>query len=138
MRNVNEVGLDQFRIAKGPLASTPEQGNDGAFLLHSTPGTQLVVIASDGAAWDHVSVHAKYRNRHGKTRRRTPTWAEMCLVKELFFDAEETVVQFHPPESEYVNNHPHCLHLWRSQQTAFPSPPAELVGIKQIGELTPA
>jgi hypothetical protein len=39
----------------------------------------------------------------------------MCHVKELFFDADECVMQLHPPKSEYVNCHQYCLHLWRPQ-----------------------
>ncbi len=67
-----------------------------------------------GEPWDHVSVSLEDR---------TPTWDEMCHVKSLFFDDEETVVQFHPPKSVYVNNHPHVLHLWRPTETVIPLPP---------------
>lgn len=35
--------------------------------------------------------------------------------------------QFHPPESEYVNNHPSCLHLWRKIGSEFETPPKILV-----------
>ena len=44
---------------------------------------------------------------------RCPTWQEMCGVKRRFFEPEDCVVQYHPPESTYVNDHPYCLHLWR-------------------------
>jgi hypothetical protein len=37
----------------------------------------------------------------------------MCWVKWSFFDDEECVVQFHPPQSKYVNRHPFVLHLWK-------------------------
>lgn len=60
--------------------------------------------------WEHVSVHIV---EYGKQR--TPTWAEMCAVKDIFWDAEECAVQYHPPKSEYVNIHPHVLHLWKSK-----------------------
>lgn len=71
--------------------------------------------------WDHVSVSLPTR---------TPTWEEMCHVKDLFFELNETVVQFHPSIEEYVNNHPYCLHLWRSQTEIHELPPSILTGIK--------
>ena len=73
----------------------------------------LTVVATDGSGWDHVSVSLPTR---------CPTWEEMCLVKSLFFDDEEAVMQLHPPQSDWVNNHEFCLHLWRSQ--TVPIPPA--------------
>lgn len=68
--------------------------------------------------WEHVSV---------STSTRCPTWEEMCLVKKLFWRDDETVVQFHPAESEYVNRHPFCLHLWRDVETDHQLPPRILI-----------
>lgn len=86
------------------------------------------VIASDGLGWDHVSVtlHELVKSRTHRVKR-TPTWGEMSWVKDIFFDAEEWVIQFHPAHSEYVNNHPYCLHLWRPHAD-FPKPLKEMVG----------
>ena len=58
------------------------------------------------------------------------TGSEMCFVKDLFWDDEETVVQFHPPRSEYVNYHPYCLHLWKQVATKVDLPPSIFVGPK--------
>ena len=49
--------------------------------------------------------------------------------------ASERLGQLHPPESSYVNNHPHCLHMWRPTNAAIPLPPSILVGVKSLGEL---
>jgi hypothetical protein len=56
----------------------------------------------------------------------------MCQVKDLFWDAHEVVLQFHPAKQDYVNCHPHCLHLWRHKwkMKQVPLPPAILVGPK--------
>lgn len=81
----------------------------------------LKIIASAGMGWDHVSVSLPNR---------CPTWPEMCLVKDNFFEDEETVIQIHPPKSEYVNHHPYCLHMWRSLNEIQPRPPMILVGPK--------
>lgn len=78
-----------------------------------------IVATRAGAGWDHVSVSCIGR---------TPTWDEMEWVRRQFFEDHETVIQIHPPVSEYVNCHPHCLHLWRPVDAEVPRPPRELVG----------
>lgn len=95
---------------------------------HTAP---LKIIASDGLdgeyeAWEHVSVSLPNR---------CPTWTEMSLVKSLFWDDTDCVIQFHPPRSEYVNNHDYCLHLWRPIVQQIPLPPSILVGYKSLGVL---
>lgn len=70
--------------------------------------------------WDHVSVSI--------AKGYTPTWMEMCFVKDLFWDSEDVIVQFHPKKSEYVNFAMNCLHLWRWTKGEFPTPPPILVG----------
>lgn len=82
------------------------------------------VIWSNGAGWEHVSV-APYN------RRIVPSWDDMCRLKDMFFREDETVVQYHPAKSEYVNNVPNCLHLWRPTEAEMPTPPAIMVGIKK-------
>jgi hypothetical protein len=121
------------RITDHPvLASSAADGNNGAFSIESPePGWRLFLICSDGSQepdvadwqWEHVSVHAS-----NGARLRTPTWKEMAYVKRLCWDGEDVVVQFHPRESEYVNCHPHVLHLWRPKNAEIPTPPALLVG----------
>lgn len=113
---------DNCRISRGPLASSDKSGNNGAFLLRTENDIDLFVIASDGEGWEHVSVHA----RDGM-QQRTPTWDEMCFVKSKFWSDEDCVVQFHPPRRDYVNVHPHVLHLWRPIGSNLPTPHQKLV-----------
>lgn len=92
------------------------------------------IVFSSVAGWEHLSVSLK-KIMNPRTKRvtevhRCPTWEEMCMVKDLFWELEECVVQYHPPRSHYVNNHPHCLHLWKPTVSALPVPDAILVGIK--------
>ena len=68
--------------------------------------------------WDHVSVSLIDR---------CPTWKEMCMVKDLFFEPEEIVIQYHPPKSVYINNFPFVLHLWRQQGVEIQLPPLWMV-----------
>lgn len=91
-----------------------QQGEDGFACRCGS----LCVIASWGDGWDHVSV---------SRRDRCPTWEEMCFVRDGFFREHEWVVQYHPPRNDYVDRHPFCLHLWRSQLERFPVPPKELI-----------
>lgn len=109
---------NKYRIRTGPIGSDDSIGNAGAFVI-PVKKARFMVVASDGMGWEHVSVSLPDR---------TPTWAEMCLVKSMFWDEDDMVVQYHPPKSEYVNVHEHCLHLWRPIDTVIPAPPTILVG----------
>jgi len=102
--------------------TTAADGFNGMFLF-TIKGERLKIIASDGEGWKHVSVSKQDQPT------RVPNWELMCAVKELFF-GDAWAVQFHPPKSEYVNNHPGCLHLWQPD-THFPTPDSLLVGYKQ-------
>lgn len=114
------------------LGSYEDIGNNGAFVIYKTNGRTLFIIASDasnwdlgGIKWEHVSVHVKYNKRN-----QLPSWTEMCEVKNIFWDDEDVVIQFHPKKSEYVNNHDTTLHLWRPIDFIIPTPPTITVGIK--------
>lgn len=103
------------------ITHTAEDGGYGeVFVAGKRYGS---VIWSNGGGWEHVSV-APYN------RRITPSWDDMCRLKDMFFREDETVVQFHPAKSEYVNNVGNCLHLWRPIDENMPTPPSILVGIK--------
>lgn len=112
---------ENCRIQDGQMASDSRYGNNGAFELMLRHKQRLFAIASDKFGWEHVSV-SRYD--------RCPTWDEMCQVKAIFWDEEDCVIQYHPPSSEYVNNHPNCLHLWRKVDEVFAMPPSILVGFK--------
>lgn len=43
---------------------------------------------------------------------RLPTWEDLKIVKAMFWHTEADVIQFLPPESEYVNVHEYCLHMY--------------------------
>jgi hypothetical protein len=96
----------------------------GAFHLRAPTGGRLRLLVSDGSDWaacgfdgvpfEHVSVSLEDR---------CPTWEEMCWVKALFWEPEEVVIQYHPKESQYVNHHKFCLHLWRPVGVELPCPP---------------
>jgi len=104
---------NKYRIRTGLISTDDSYGNNGGFTPPLKSGAPVTVIASNGLGWEHVSVSLKDR---------CPTWEEMCEIKELFFDKEDTVMQLHPPKSKYVNVHNYCLHLWRPLEEKIPLP----------------
>jgi hypothetical protein len=113
---------NKFRVREGKMGSDDSIGNSGAFIIKLKHSQTVFVIASDALGWEHVSV---------SRRDRCPTWEEMCQIKNLFWEDTDCVVQFHPPKSEYVNNHQFCLHLWRPTNQQLPMPASLLVGLKE-------
>jgi len=100
---------------------TPWQGDlgdlqNGLFVLKPRG---LVVIVSSGMGWEHASV---------SRRSRCPSYEDMDYVKRSAWAPEDCAMQLHVPESDHVNAHPFCLHLWRPLEAEIPRPPAIFVG----------
>jgi hypothetical protein len=112
---------NKYRIRTGFMASDDSYGNNGRFLFKQKKNKpDLDVIASDQIGWEHVSV---------STQHRTPTWEEMCFIKNKFWGPDDCVIQYHPPKSDYINNHSFCLHLWKPVDIKIPMPPKIMVGV---------
>lgn len=129
--------LNAHRCRVGFYGSDSTDGFNGMFEF-ALPGEprRIRCIASDCSdmpdgtpKWQHVSVS------FGPDNKRAPSWELMCRIKDLFWEPEEAVIQIHPPKSDYVNNHPGCLHLWRCLDEKQPLPPGIFVGIKALGTL---
>ena len=111
--------LDKFRMEdeeRKVYGVVGDSGN-GIFKVY-VGGRSFFVVASNGMGWEHVSV-----SPGSAQRKRCPTWDEMCAIKEMFFGEDERVMQLHPPKAEYVDQHPHCLHLWKPIGVEIPHPP---------------
>lgn len=120
--------LEKHRVTTPTRSVHPHYVSDSSFgfagmFRFIVDGKAIRCIASDGMDWQHVSVSIE-------GDRRTPSWGIMCKVKDLFWDEEEWVAQFHPAHSEYVNFHPGCLHLWRPTKEKMPTPSSLMVGPK--------
>ena len=112
-------------IKKQPNLMIKSISKDGGFgFVFQKMKPWASVIFSWGGGWEHVSISPL-------NKRIVPSWDEMCKLKDMFFLPEEWVVQFHPAESEYVNNMPNCLHLWRPINEKMPTPPSIFTGIKK-------
>lgn len=117
MKHINAIKTNT-RLRIGEIS---EDGFDGEISLPLWRGT---VICSTGAGWEHVSV-SPYQHRV------TPSWDDMCAIKDMFWEDDEAVIQIHPPKAEYVNNMRNCLHLWRCTYKEMVLPPSILVGIRK-------
>ena len=117
MKSVNDI-IKSKRVLVGDIAMDGFRGE-----IH-LPGWSGSVIASTGGGWDHVSV-SPYKRSY------TPSWDDMTMVKDIFFNDYEAVIQVHPPKAEYVNNMPNCLHLWRCRYRDMVLPPSCFVGLKK-------
>jgi hypothetical protein len=115
VKNLTLAIFDKFAV-KG----MPRFSDGGCFVMPSpTDGLPLRIIAATGLGWDHVSVSRVER---------CPDWYELEHVKRTFFWPHETAMQLHVPPAEHINNHPHCLHLWRPTNVEIPRPPGAMVG----------
>ena len=115
IRNLNIITIDE---------------TDGFASIWYDPltGKGYSIIMSWGGGWEHLSVNPLKNDK-------TPTWDFMCRMKEMFFNDDEACVEYHPRKQDYVNNMPHCLHIWRPTKEKLPCPPDIFVGIKELGEL---
>lgn len=116
---------EKYRLKHGPMGSDESYRNNGVFIVPFKrkvgSSINLNIIASQDMGWEHVSV---------STPSKIPTWEMMCFIKNMFWDETDCVMQLHPPKSDYINNHPNCLHLWRPIEQEIPTPPSIMVGIK--------
>lgn len=135
-RKVSDV-LEKARMNRDEADGLTKGTLMGRFIVAPEPGVKLVVVSNGGDVemwrmvfgdepmFEHVSVSVMPEEH--TLRRRTPRWSEMCFVKGLFWDEEETVIQYHPPKSCYVNWNPHVLHLWKPAGLVMPLPPVKAI-----------
>jgi hypothetical protein len=123
--------FDQYRRSPNKqFTTTPEDGANGFFVIpmsKSIAGVERIAlcIISDGnedIPWEHVSARISEGRGNG-WKEATPAWDEMCAIKDIFWGKDEVVMQLHPAEDDYVNLHPHVLHLWKPTRSIIPLPP---------------
>jgi hypothetical protein len=115
---------EDMRVRTGPMASDESHQYNGLFIV-PFEGRRFRVIASNGGGWEHVSVSIP-------GEKRTPTWDEMCHIKDRFWTEGDVVIQYHPTKEDYVNHHPYTLHLWRREAwngaRDIETPPTWMIG----------
>ena len=121
MKNIEEIKKTPNLFIE---AETKNDGMGGKYYDKYT-GKWLSFIFSYQMGWEHLSVSMPSR---------TPTWEQMCIMKDIFWNKNEACVEYHPREEDYVNNHKHCLHIWRPTHEPLPTPPSILVGFRSEEE----
>ena len=120
MRKVDDILLNSF-------LQIHDVGDDGFNGIYVDPVERknYFFVFSWGQGWEHLSV---------SQRNKTPSWDIMCRIKNVFWGEDEVCVEYHPKKEDYVNLHPHCLHIWKEVGKDFPTPPSILVGFKTGNE----
>jgi hypothetical protein len=119
--------LNKYRVTTGPLITYTRGyiGDDTCGFFHvpsPIDHAEMMVMAASGLGWDHVSVSRKNR---------CPNWLELEYVYRMFFREDETAIEYHVPMGDHVNQHPYCLHLWRSLDHEMPRPPSIMIGFQK-------
>ena len=128
MRDIEEIKKTSGLVIKKEgidgLAGTvfPIEYRKGKVKVNQNIDEDLHFIFSKGLGWEHLSV---------STPVKTPTWEQMCKMKEIFWGDDEVCMELHPKKEEYVNMHPYCLHIWKPIGVEIPTPPSILVGIRK-------
>ena len=124
--------LEGYRIKDVPGYVSPAGAHYGAFRIPIARSDDFfIAIADDGCNpqwptnWEHVSVRVIVDALLSLSR--IPLWSEMDRVKGLFWEDDETVMQFHVHGKAKVNVHPCVLHLWRPVDGQFPVPDVRMV-----------
>jgi len=114
-----KLELEKYRVLKGKWATDPNADYGLFYVPFDKTNVKLQVVCGPMKnTGQNVSV---------SLLKRCPNWIEMSHVKDLFWDENETVLQFHPKKNQYVNIHQFCLHLWRHQEIEHPLPPLFMV-----------
>lgn len=128
---------NQYRITTGVGATDNSAGNNGGFHIplkkkkfyRDITYGYLQVVAQETEQWDHISVCVVHGDKK-TVAERTPTWEEMTIAKDLFWDDTDECIQFHPPKKEYVNLHKYVLHIWKRRGPYRNNVPSTLEEIK--------
>lgn len=128
MRDIEEIKKTQGMLIK-------KEGQDGfggsIFPIEYKKGKTKVITDNDkvlnfifsfGCGFEHLSV---------STQIKTPTWEQMCKMKDIFWRDDEVCMQLHPTKEEYVDNMAYCLHIWKPIDKEIPTPPSIMVGFRK-------
>lgn len=118
--------IDEIRKTRNLfIEAETDNAGMGGYYYDVISGKNLNFIFSYQMGWEHLSVSMPSK---------TPSWDQMCRMKDIFWNKDEACVEYHPKEEDYVNMHKHCLHIWRPTEEYLPTPPHFLVGFKDEEE----
>lgn len=127
--------IEQYRVTIGKNATNNLSGNNGLFhiplhdkkrgiirnkLFGDLYGWAQVVTA-DKRGWELCAVSIISPNKkHGTDR--YPTWEEMKIVKDFFWDKEDITVNFYFDETILKNKIPNLLYMCRKIGSIYEMP----------------
>ncbi len=125
---------EESRIKNGgAYATTKLDGNNGMFLIPCKKKNKdntmnhyfLCVVVTDGTGWENTMI--SIMNKDGKRSLRWPTADEIVQVKNIFWDPQDTVLQFMPSitDPQNVPQVPYTIYLWRPKLAIMPKPPKD-------------
>lgn len=128
MRNIEEIKRTMGMKIKAEKSNGfggsifPIEYKNGKAKIIQDYDKVLNFIFSWACGFEHLSV---------STTVKTPTWEQMCKMKDIFWNENEICMQLHPSKENYINNMPYCLHIWRPINKEIPTPPNLMVGIRK-------
>ena len=118
--------IDEIRKTRNLfIEAETDNAGMGGYYYDVISGKNLNFIFSYQMGWEHLSVSMPSK---------TPSWDQMCRMKDIFWNKDEACVEYHPKEEDYVNMHQQCLHIWKPTEEYLPTPPHILVGFKDAEE----
>lgn len=100
MLSINKI--EKYRQDMDDPLNASNPGDDHGMFFVPVPkpkkmDTFMAIKVSSGGGWEHVSITMHRKFKLGIiSLDRTPTWQEMCFVKNLLWDENDTVIQYHP------------------------------------------
>lgn len=131
MRDINEIKKTKGLIIKKEKSNGfggslfPIEYKNGKAKINQNPEKVLHFIFSWACGFEHLSV---------STSVKTPTWEQMCKMKDIFWKEDEVCMQLHPAKDNYIDNMSYCLHIWKPIKKEIPTPPNLMVGIRKNPE----
>lgn len=126
MKNINDIRNDA-RIRQILRDLSRDDIIQFKATVRSKYNTKIATVKFTKAmGWEHLSV--SYQDE-------TPSWDFMQEMKEMFWKDNEVCMQLHPKAEDYINNHEHCLHIWKPIDVDIPTPPSIFVGFRKGKEL---
>jgi hypothetical protein len=96
------VLLPGWRKLNGPVMP---DGQKAKAWQHKNKLTVIMSVEDrrPGGIWWHISIAHPLG---------LPSWEQLVEVKEAFMGKEVKAMHLLPPRSQWMNVHPHCMHLW--------------------------
>lgn len=122
MKELSEFEKYAIDIGLGPAISL----HSGSFLYPMENDKNAFIISTkDRRGWNHVSIHLQ--NDLGECITKVPSHEDMQVIRNLFFNSEDLVQEFHPEKKDYINNHSYTLHLWESTEEKVEKPNSNIL-----------